>query len=75
MTDLSAETVTLIMMGGIFLGIFTGYPIAFVFGTVGLFVGFTVWGFKAIEVIYGRMYGMMMDYILLAVPLFVFMGV
>ena len=75
MTDLSAETVTLIMMGGIFLGIFTGYPIAFVFGTVGLFVGFTVWGLKAIEVIYGRMYGMMMDYILLAVPLFVFMGV
>ena len=75
MTELSPEIITLIMMGGIFLGIFTGYPIAFVFGTVGLIVGSAVWGLQAIDVIYVRIYEMMMNYILLAVPLFVFMGV
>ena len=74
MIDLSPEVLTLIMMGGVLVGVLTGYPIGFIVGALALVVGFTVWGGQAVEVIYGRVYGLITNYILLAVPLFVFMG-
>ena len=74
MIDLSPEVLTLIMMGGVLVGVLTGYPIGFVIGALALVVGFTVWGPQVVEVIYGRVYGLITNYILLAVPLFVFMG-
>ncbi|MFH1016183.1 MAG: TRAP transporter large permease subunit [Chloroflexota bacterium] len=75
MTNISPELVTVIMMGGILIGLLTGFPVAFVFGTVGIGVGFLFFGARVGEVIYTRMYGMMTEYILLALPLFVFMGI
>jgi len=75
MTNISPELVTLIMMGGILIGLLTGFPVAFVFGTIGIGVGFLYFGPRVGEIIYTRMYGMMIEYILLALPLFVFMGV
>jgi len=75
MINLSPELATALMMGGILIGLLTGFPVAFIFGTIGIGVGVIIFGARVGEVIYSRMYGMMTDYILLALPLFVFMGV
>ena len=75
MIDLSPELVTIIMMGGVFLGVLTGYPLGFIVGALALAVGYTIFGGQVVDVIYSRIYGIMTNYIILAVPLFVFMGV
>ncbi len=75
MIDLSPEMVTAIMIGGVFIGVLTGFPLAFIVGGLALFVGFFVFGAQVIDVIYVRIYGIMTNYIIIAVPLFVFMGV
>ncbi|MBM4448240.1 MAG: TRAP transporter large permease subunit [Chloroflexi bacterium] len=75
MSNFSPELATILMMGGILVGLLTGFPVAFIFGTVGIGVGVLFFGTGIGEVIYSRMYGMMIEYVLLALPLFVFMGV
>lgn len=75
MTNFSPELATALMMGGILVGLLTGFPVAFIFGTVGISVGLLFFGPRVGEIVYTRMYGMMIEYILLALPLFVFMGV
>lgn len=75
MIDLSPEIITVIMMGGLLVGILTGLPLAYVFGFVAIVVGYTVWGDRVFDVIYMRIFDIMIDYILLAVPLFIFMGI
>jgi tripartite ATP-independent transporter DctM subunit len=73
--NLSAEALTAIMIGSIFVGVLTGFPLAFVVGSVGLIVGYVMLGPQAFEIIYGRLYSLSLNYPLLAVPLFTFMGV
>lgn len=75
MIDLSPELVTIIMMGGVLVGVLTGYPLGFIVGALALAVGYTVFGGQVVDVIYSRIYGIMTNYVILAVPLFVFMGV
>jgi TRAP-type mannitol/chloroaromatic compound transport system permease large subunit len=75
MIDLSPEMVTAIMMGGVFIGVLTGFPLGFIVGALALVVGFFVFGNQVIDVIYTRIYGIITNYIIIAVPLFVFMGV
>ncbi len=75
MINLSPELATIIMMGGILIGLLTGFPVAFIFGVVGAAVGILYFGGNVGQIIYDRMYSMMTEYILLALPLFVFMGV
>jgi tripartite ATP-independent transporter DctM subunit len=73
--DLSPEVVTVIMMGGIFFGVLTGFPLALVVGSIGLLVGYALMGDSVFEILYGRLYSLAQNYPLLAVPLFTFMGV
>lgn len=75
MIDLSPQVLTAIMLGGVFIGVLTGYPLGFIVGALALGVGFTVFGPQVVDVIYTRVYGILTNYILIAVPLFVFMGV
>ncbi len=75
MIDMSPELLTAIMMGGVFIGVLTGYPLGFIVGGLALFVGFSVFGYQAVDIIYIRIYGILTNYIIIAVPLFVFMGV
>ncbi|NLE96040.1 MAG: TRAP transporter large permease subunit [Dehalococcoidia bacterium] len=63
------------MIAGIFIGVLTGFPLAFVVGSVGLIVGYLLLGPQAFEIIYSRLYSLSLNYPLLAVPLFTFMGV
>ena len=67
--------VAVIMLGTLFIGLMIGYPIGFVIAAVSLFMGLGVWGLKVGDVLYVRMFSFFTSYVLLAIPLFVFMGV
>jgi len=74
--DISAELVTFLMLGGVFALVLTGFPIAFVIGSVSFIVGFLIFGPETtFHILYSRFYGLSLNYPYLAVPLFTFMGV
>lgn len=74
MIELSPATVAIVMMGGLLIGVFSGFPLAYIVGFLGLVVGFFVWQGQVSQLIYMRAYSIMLNYSLLAIPLFVFMG-
>jgi len=73
--DLSPELATIVMFGGILIGILLGYPLAFSLSGVSMIVGFLLWGPGMFEMFYLRLYGIITEYVFLAFPLFVFMGI
>lgn len=76
MIELSADIVALLMLGGVFTLVLTGFPIAFVIGSVAFIVGILVFGPETTyHILYSRFYGLSLNYPYLAVPLFTFMGV
>jgi tripartite ATP-independent transporter DctM subunit len=74
MINLSPEILTVIMLGGIFLGVITGFPLAIPIGGVAVIMGYLLYGSTSFDLIFSRIYGLVTNYTLLAVPLFVFMG-
>lgn len=74
MVEISAELVVIIMFAGIFVGILLGYPLPFVVGGVAMFLGWAVMGPQVFTLLRLRLWSMMSNYIMLAIPLFVFMG-
>jgi len=74
--ELSPEIVTFIMFGGVLGLVLTGFPIAFVIGSVGLITGYLLFGPDiTFHILYSRLYELSLNYPYLAVPLFTFMGV
>lgn len=64
------------MLGGLFVLILTGFPIAFVIGSVAMGTGLLVFGpTTTFHILYSRFYDLSLNYPYLAVPLFTFMGV
>ena len=72
MIELSPVIVTIIMLGGLMLGVLTGYPIAIPVGGVALIVGYALFGSVVFDLLYMRLFSLIRNYFLLAVPLFVF---
>jgi len=69
------EFITVLMLGGVFVAVLTGFPFALGIGTMGLAIGSLVFGPKiTLELFYGRIFDQLINYTLLAVPLFAFMG-
>ncbi len=76
MISMSPELVTFLMIAGILVGVLLGYPLALSVGGVGIVIGMLLWGPELVgEVYYGRFFSGIQNYVLLAVPLFVFMGI
>jgi len=76
MIDISPELVTAIMMGGILVGVLFGYPLAIVVGGIGIVMGILLFGIDiSLELFYQRLFRLINNYILLAVPGFIFMGI
>lgn len=76
MIEFSPEMVAVLMLGGVFVLVLTGFPIAFVIGSVAFFVGLLEFGPNTtFHILYGRFYDLSLNYPYLAVPLFTFMGV
>jgi tripartite ATP-independent transporter DctM subunit len=76
MISISPEIVAVLMLGGIFVGVLLGYPLALSVGGVGIVIALLLFGPRiAGELYYGRFYSGLENYVLLAVPLFIFMGI
>jgi len=75
MIDLSPEVVTIIMLAGVLFGVLIGYPLAIPVGAVGLIMGYLLFGGAVFDLLYARLFKLIHSYVLLAIPLFVFMGV
>ncbi|MGD8500251.1 MAG: TRAP transporter large permease subunit [Phycisphaerales bacterium] len=74
MPELSAELVTILMLGSVLVLVITGFPLAYIIGFIGILLGFFLWGEQVSQTYYLRIYRLMVNRVLLAVPLFVFMG-
>lgn len=72
---MSPDIIVLLMFVGLFIGIFFGYPTAFVLGGLSMIFGFIFLGPEVLGFFVVRLEGVMKNYDLLAVPLFLFMGV
>ena len=76
MIDLSPAMAVLVLFGLVVIGVLFGFPLAFVLGGVTVTVGLLLFGVDATAwIAYSRIFKIMTNYILLAVPGFVFMGV
>jgi len=74
MMDLSPEMITILMFSGLLLGLFMGHPLAFVLGGLAVIFGFIGWGPSVFYIFMNRIWGTMDNYVLLAIPLFIFMA-
>tara|TARA_Y100001978_G_scaffold162659_1_gene149193 strand:- start:682 stop:2073 length:1392 start_codon:yes stop_codon:yes gene_type:complete len=78
--EISNEIILISMLLTLFLGLMTGYPVAFtiagvplIFAVVGNF--FNLFDMAFVSALPNRIYGIMTNDLLISVPLFVFMGV
>jgi len=63
MIELSPEVTTVVMFGGILVGILLGFPLAFSLSGVSMIIGFLLWGPGMFEMFYLRLYGISTEYI------------
>jgi len=71
MTDL----MPLILFLSLFVLLLAGFPVAFTLGGVSIFFGLATFGLNFFNLLPLRIWGIMTNYVLIAVPLFIFMGV
>lgn len=72
---MSPEIIVLLIFAGLFASIFMGYNTAFVLGGLSMIFGWIFIGPEVFGFFIVRLEGVMKNYDLLAVPLFLFMGV
>jgi tripartite ATP-independent transporter DctM subunit len=75
MIDMSPEIVAIAMLTLLLTFIFLGYPLGFSLAGVAVGVGFLAFGTRVFNILYSQAYGILTNYILVAIPLFVFMGI
>lgn len=74
---MSPEAVAYAMFGTLFVVLFLGHPLAFSLGSVALVFGVYGWGGSpdvVFSMFVNKTYGVMEEYVLVAVPLFIFMA-
>lgn len=71
---MSVETLTLVMFGGLLVLLVTGLPLAFVTGGIAAALISWLWSPDALGLIAQRAWGQMSNYLLAAIPLFIFMA-
>ncbi len=69
------ESMPLILFLVIFALLLFGYPVAFTLGGVSFILGYLTFGMDFFHLLPLRIWGVMTNYVLIAVPLFVYMGV
>ncbi len=72
---MSLAIIALLLFASIFLLILYGYPVAFTLGGLSLLYGICFLDFADLNLLPSRIMGVMENYLLLAVPLFIFMGI
>ncbi|MBT9153008.1 MAG: C4-dicarboxylate TRAP transporter large permease protein DctM [Firmicutes bacterium] len=71
---MNPSVLTAIMFVLLLVGIGSGMPVASVLAGLGLFTGLAVWGMRSVPIMVSAIYGTMTSDVLIALPLFVFMG-
>jgi tripartite ATP-independent transporter DctM subunit len=72
---MSNELLGLMMFASLLIGIALGIPLAFALGGIGVVFAYFLWGFKAISMILLSSYGVSSNSVLVAVPLFILIGI
>jgi tripartite ATP-independent transporter DctM subunit len=72
---LSIEAWALVMFAAIILLLMLGFPVAFTLGAIAMVFGILFLGIEEFQLLPLRIWGIMTNFTLLAVPLFVFMGI
>ncbi len=74
---MNPDTLALVMFGTLFVTLFLGHPLAFSLGALAVVFGLIGWGGSP-DVVFGlfanKTFGVMQNYVLVAVPLFIFMA-
>lgn len=68
------EVLGLVALGLVFIGIFSGYPMAFLFIFIALAFGYAGMDDRVVKLMQAQFFGLMRNTVLAAVPLFLFMG-
>lgn len=71
---MSPFAVTGLMFASMLLLMTTGLPVAFCLGSVGTLSALFLWGTSSLDVLYFSVLNVMNNFVLIAVPLFIFMG-
>lgn len=71
---MSETAITILMFSGLLVGLFMGHPLAFVLGGLAVIFGYIGWGPSVYYMFMNRIYGVMDNYELIAVPLFILMA-
>jgi hydrogenase maturation factor HypE len=75
MMDMSPELITVLMFGLLLAVILLGFPMAYALGGAAMVVSLLFFTHeRTFAVFYGRVFGICSNYVLLAAPLFIFMG-
>lgn len=74
MIELSPAALTLLMFGGLIIGLAMGAPLCFVLGGLATVVGFIGWGPEVLNLLVNRIFALMGDYVLVSIPLFILMA-
>ncbi len=73
----SPETLTVLMFVALFVALFLGHPLAFSLGAIAVLFGYLGWGgnWEALFYLFAnKTWGIMTNYVLVAIPLFIFMA-
>ena len=68
------EALALVLFAVVFVLLLAGYPVAFTLGGISVIFGLIIFGIDFFYLLPLRIFGTMSNYVLMAVPLFVFMG-
>jgi tripartite ATP-independent transporter DctM subunit len=71
---MSIEWITILMFGSLFFLLALGLPVAFACGSVGVIFTAILQGPAAVNLVSTRIFGLMVNYLLAAIPLFIFMA-
>lgn len=74
MLNLDPVILTTLMLGGVLFGLFLGHPLAFVFGGLAVIFGALAWGPVSLLLFVNRVIGLMDNFILVAIPMFILMA-
>ena len=74
MIDINPELLTILMFSGLIAGLLLGHQLAFVLGGLAVIFGFLAWGPDSFGMFMSRIYSMMDNYVLIAIPLFILMA-
>ena len=72
--ELSPLALTLVLFGSMFLLLALGVPLTFVIGSIGALATYFLWGPNALYNVATRAFASTMDFVLLAIPLFILMA-